>query len=291
MGSLITFIVIALFLGLTLFGWTMVLKIQRDRKISELKIQFMRLASSEENAYQRFIQSERQVQDGELKVEKAHQTIVLLKGNLAGRRTELRELIEKLRVVKRKYALVGANRMSLDDELEYTKLTSEVRSRLTQNNEDKIRIATEFRKIQETNALFDEQGKESDEHEKAWENIRRELDRVEFEFRKLDDDEFVRFSKSFIKKRTQEGNLDPEREVINILLMLNNKQGMLYVRKKEAAKDPTTESSALVRKYSEDIKKLELQLRVKAKRLGITAQRIEELKRLFVSTRNAPAGV
>ena len=103
--------------------------------------------------------------------------------------------------------------------------------------------------------------------------------------------EFVHFSKSFVKKRTQEGNLDPEREMINLLLMLNNKQGMLYVRKKEAAKDPTTDSADLISKYSEDIKKLELQLKIKAKRLGITPQRIEELKRLFVSTRNVPSGV
>lgn len=291
MGSLVTFAIIAVFLGLTLFGWTLVLKIQRDRKISDLKIQYLRISATEESAYQRYIQAERQLQDVELKEEKSHQTISLLKNNIIGRRRELRELIDRLRIIKRKYNLVGSGRMSLDDDVDMTKLTSEVRSRLMMNNEDKKRIKSERLKIVDSVASMADLRQETEQYEKEWEKIRREVDKLEIEFRKLDEEEFVRFSKAFIKKRSEEGSLDPEREIINLLLMLNNKQGMLYVRKKEAAKDPTTESIDLIHKYNDDIRKLEAQLRVKAKRLGISAQRIEELKNLFVSGRSSnPAG-
>lgn len=291
MGSLVTFAIIAVFLGLTLFGWTLVLKIQRDRKISDLKIQYLRISANEESAYQRYIQAERQSQDIELKEEKSHQTISLLKSSIIGRRRELRELIDRLRIIKRKYNLVGSGRVSLDDDVEMTKLINEVRSRLTMNNEDKKRIISEKSKIVDSVASMADLRQESDQYEKEWEKVRREVDKVEIEFRKLDEEEFVRFCKAFIKKRSEEGSLDPEREIINLLLMLNNKQGMLYVRKKEAAKDPTTESIELIHKYNDDIRKLEAQLRVKAKRLGISAQRIEELKNLFVSGRSTtPAG-
>ncbi len=291
MGSLVTFAIIAVFLGLTLFGWTLVLKIQRDRKISDLKIQYLRISANEESAYQRYIQAERQLQDIELKEEKSHQTISLLKSSIIGRRRELRELIDRLRIIKRKYNLVGSGRVSLDDDVEMTKLINEVRSRLTMNNEDKKRIISEKSKIVDSVASMADLRQESDQYEKEWEKVRREVDKVEIEFRKLDEEEFVRFCKAFIKKRSEEGSLDPEREIINLLLMLNNKQGMLYVRKKEAAKDPTTESIELIHKYNDDIRKLEAQLRVKAKRLGISAQRIEELKNLFVSGRSTtPAG-
>jgi hypothetical protein len=291
MGSLVTFAIIAVFLGLTLFGWTLVLKIQRDRKISDLKIQYLRISASEESDYQRYIQAERQLQDVELKEEKSHQTISLLKNNIIGRRRELRELIDRLRIIKRKYNLVGSGRMSLDDDVDMTKLISEVRSRLMMNNEDKKRIKSERLKIVDSVASMTDLRQETEQYEKEWEKIRREVDKLEIEFRKLDEEEFVRFSKAFIKKRSEEGSLDPEREIINLLLMLNNKQGMLYVRKKEAAKDPTTESIDLIHKYNDDIRKLEAQLRVKAKRLGISAQRIEELKNLFVSGRSTtPAG-
>ncbi|MCE5271695.1 hypothetical protein LLH00_10480 [bacterium] len=287
MGSLLTFAVIAVVLGLTLFGWTLVLKLQRDRKISDLKIQYLRTAASEESAYQHYIQAERQLQDLELKEEKCRQTISILKSNIIGRRNELHELIDKLRIIKRKYSLVGSGRMNLDDDLELTKLTSEVRSRLVLNNEDKKRVIFERMRIKEAVASLTETRQETGEHETAWETVRREMDKIEIDFRKLDEDEFVRFCKAFIKKRSEEGSLDPEREIINLLLMLNNKQGMLYVRRKEAAKEPTTSSLDLIHKYNEDIRKLEMQLRVKAKRLGITAQRVEELKRLFVSGKSA----
>ena len=188
MGSLITFVVIAIVLGMTLFGWTMVLKIQRDRKISDLKIQFIRLASSEESAYQHYIQTERELQDNELKVEKSRQTILSLRNSLKAGRQELREMINKLRLVKRKYALVGVVKMSLDDELEFTRLAEEVRNRLLSNNEDKKRIASENEKIIQIVAPFEELRRESVENEKVWEGIRRELDRIEAEFRKLDDE-------------------------------------------------------------------------------------------------------
>jgi len=289
MGSLLTFAVIAVVLGLTLFGWTLVLKLQRDRKISDLKIQYLRTAANEESAYAHYIQAERQLQDLELKEEKSRQSISVLKSNLIGRRNELHELIDKLRIIKRKYSLVGSGRMNLDDDLELTKLISEVRSRLVLNNEDKKRIIFERSRIVETLVSLTEIRQETGEHETAWEKVRREMDKIEVDFRKLDEEEFVRFCKAFIKKRSEEGSLDPEREIINLLLMLNNKQGMLYVRRKEAAKDPTTSSIDLIHKYNDDIRKLEMQLRVKAKRLGITAQRVEELKRLFVSGKSATA--
>ena len=67
-----------------------------------------------------------------------------------------------------------------------------------------------------------------------------------------------------------------------MILLLNNKQSMLYVKKKEAAKDPTTESVQQIKKYASDIKKLESQINSKSKRMGVAAERVVELKKLFL---------
>jgi hypothetical protein len=283
MGSLITFVIIVVVLALTLIAWTMVLRFQHAKKISDSKIQYLRVVSAENNAYQHYVQAAKNLQDMELNVEKSRQTIAVVSQNLDARKKELRELIGKLRIIKNNQGPEGQGKNDLDTELELTKLTGEVKTRLIMNNEDKKRIIAERLRIAENRANIPDLEKEAEELSGVWDAQRRELERVENEFRRLDNEEFQRFSKSYVNKRSEQGNADPEREVINLILLLNNKQGMLYVRKKEAAKDPTTESVTQIKKYSDDIRKLEAQLNLKSRRLGIAAERVAELKKLFLS--------
>ncbi|MFH1071694.1 MAG: hypothetical protein V1794_18905, partial [Candidatus Glassbacteria bacterium] len=164
------------------------------------------------------------------------------------------------------------------------KLTSEIKTRLAFSNEDKTRIINEMRKIQEKQQDLPFLTKESADLGNVWENLRQALEQIENEFRSLDQFAFKKFSEQFIKTRSAENRLDPERELVNMILLLNNKRGMLYVRKKEMAKEPTTESQRLVQKYEDDIRKLEVQLVHKAKNLCISAKRLNDLKNLFLKT-------
>ncbi len=167
-------------------------------------------------------------------------------------------------------------------EVDNTKLTSEIKTRLVLNNEDKKRVISERKKIKERTVDLPLITREVEQLGGIWESLRRDVEQVESEFRQVDEEAFKRFSESFIKKKTEESKLDPEREMINLLLLLNNKRGLLYVRKKEAAKDPTTDSAELIKKYEADVKKLELQLVSKSRRFGILPKRLEELKNLFL---------
>lgn len=282
MGPVIFFVVVVIVMVVFILGWTFFLRVQKERKISEFKINYLRIASEEENAYNRYIQAEKIFQTIEMDVQKCKDIILALKKNMIPRKRELQELIEELRIVKSRHALNPSESALLDAELEITKLTSEIKTRWVLNDEDKKKIIAERARMTEKNADLPILSKEVEELSALWEEVRKELEKVEAAFHNLDQGAFKRFSESFIKKRTEEGKLDPEREIINLILMLNNKRGMLYVKKKEAAKDPTTASMQQIKKYNDDIKKLSYQITIKSKRMGISPDRVVELKKLFL---------
>jgi hypothetical protein len=282
MGPVIFLVVVVVVMTLSILGWTFVLRVQKERKISEFKINYLRIASAEENAYSRYLQAEKNYQIIEMELEKNKDIILLLKKNMIPRKRELRELIESLRIVKTRHALNPSESALLDAELEITKISGEIKTRWFINDEDKKKIIAERTRMNEKNADLPILSKEVDELNIVWDGLRKELEKIELAFLQLDKDAFKRFSESFIKKRTEEGKLDPEREIINMILLLNNKQGMLYVKKKEAAKDPTTESMQQVKKYANDIRKLESQISIKSKRMGLPPERVVELKKLFI---------
>ena len=282
MGPVIFFVVVVIVMVVFILGWTFFLRVQKERKISEFKINYLRIASEEENAYNRYIQAEKIFQTIEMDVQKCKDIILALKKNMIPRKRELQELIEELRIVKTRHALNPSESALLDAELEITKLTSEIKTRWVLNDEDKKKIIAERARMTEKNADLPILSKEVEELSALWEEVRKELEKVEVAFHDLDQGAFKRFSESFIKKRTEEGKLDPEREIINLILMLNNKRGMLYVKKKEAAKDPTTASMQQIKKYNDDIKKLSYQITIKSKRMGISPDRVVELKKLFL---------
>jgi len=282
MGPVIFFVVVVIVMVVFILGWTFFLRVQKERKISEFKINYLRIASEEENAYNRYIQAEKIFQTIEMDVQKCKDIILALKKNMIPRKRELQELIEELRIVKTRHALNPSESALLDAELEITKLTSEIKTRWVLNDEDKKKIIAERARMTEKNADLPILSKEVEELSALWEEVRKELEKVEAAFHNLDQGAFKRFSESFIKKRTEEGKLDPEREIINLILMLNNKRGMLYVKKKEAAKDPTTASMQQIKKYNDDIKKLSYQITIKSKRMGISPDRVVELKKLFL---------
>lgn len=281
MASIFIFFIIVIAMSLIISGWAMVLRIQRERKISEMKITYLQLAGEEQNTYQRYIQAEKALQEAEIELQKSKEIIVVLKVRVRQRRKQLRELIEHLRLIKSKINLLAGSSSKLDLELENTKLTSEIKTLLIFNNEDKIRSNSETAKKIEKNADLPFLTKDSAELGENWEKTRRQLEQVENEFRSLDANAWKRFAESYIKSRAEESKLDPERELVNMILLLNNKKGLLYVRKKEMAKDPTTESAKLVKKYEGDINKLETQLVNKSKSLGVPLRRLNELKNLF----------
>ena len=140
MGSLFIFFVIIIAMSLIIVGWAMVLRIQREKKLSELRITYMRLSGEEQNAYQRYIQAEKALQEVEIGLHKSKEIIVELKIKVKQRKKQLRELIEQLRLVKSKINLLSGSSSKLDLELEETKLLSETRNLLMFKNEDKIRI-------------------------------------------------------------------------------------------------------------------------------------------------------
>ena len=282
MGPVIFFVVVVIVMVVFILGWTFFLRVQKERKISEFKINYLRIASEEENAYNRYIQAEKIFQTIEMDAQKCKDIILALKKNMIPRKRELQELIEELRIVKTRHALNPSESALLDAELEITKLTSEIKTRWVLNDEDKKKIIAERARMTEKNADLPILSKEVEELSALWEEVRKELEKVEAAFHNLDQGAFKRFSESFIKKRTEEGKLDPEREIINLILMLNNKRGMLYVKKKEAAKDPTTASMQQIKKYNDDIKKLSYQITIKSKRMGISPDRVVELKKLFL---------
>ena len=281
-GLAIHIFVIIIAMSLIIVGWAMVLRIQREKKLSELRITYMRLSGEEQNAYQRYIQAEKALQEVEIGLHKSKEIIVELKIKVKQRKKQLRELIEQLRLVKSKINLLSGSSSKLDLELEETKLVSETRNLLMFNNEDKIRINAELDKISDKKTDLPFLTKESAELGESWEKARQQLELVENEFRSLDANAWKKFAESHLKSRTQENRLDPERELVNMILLLNNKKGLLYVRKKEMAKDPTTESAKLVKKYEDDIRKLEMQLVHKSKSLGVHVKRLNELKDLFL---------
>ncbi len=279
LGFLIIFVVVMV---ISVLGLTFFLRVQRERKISEYKINYLRIAAEEENDYNHYLQAEKKLQESEMEAQRCKDNILALKKNIIPRKQELRELIETLRAVKNRSDLTSTESVLLDVELEITKLVSEIRTRWLLNDEDKKKIITERTRLNEKSEDIPLLSKEVEEFNAVWEESRKVLDKIETEFQQLDARAFKSFASSFIKKRTEEGKLDPEREMINLILLLNNKQGMLYVKKKEAAKDPTTESIEQVKKYSNDIRKLESQITIKSKRMGLTPERVVELKKLFI---------
>ena len=100
MGPLVFLVVIVLVMILSILGWTFFLRIQKERKISEFKINYLRIASEEENAYTRYLQAEKNLQVYEMEVQKCKDDILAHKKNMIPRKRELRELLENLRVVK-----------------------------------------------------------------------------------------------------------------------------------------------------------------------------------------------
>ncbi len=280
MGSLVIFGTIVIGIGLIIAGWAMVLRIQRERKISEFKVNLMRIYGSEQNAYHRYIQAERAVQDVEMDAQKSKELVAQLKIRVRKRRLRMRELIDTLRLVKVRLNLVSKGD-KLDLELQRSKTESEIKTLLALNNQDKQRINDEKRRLREHQEMLPQMTEESAELSTAWENLRNQVDIVENDFRKLDEHAFRKFADQFSTSRDQDNRSDPEREIVNMILLLNNKKGLLYVRRKEMAKDPTTESQKLVKKHERDIGKLERQLVRKSKSLGIQPKRINELQKMF----------
>jgi hypothetical protein len=267
-------------MGMIITGWAMVLKIQRERKISEFKVNLMRLYGSEQAAYHRYIQAERAVQDVEMEAQKSKELVIQLKIRIRQRRTRLRELLESLRLVNTRLGIVSRGD-KLDLELQRAKLENEVKTLLALNDQEKKRVNDEKRRAQESLDMLPQMTEESAEFSTRWESLRSQVDVVENDFRKLDEHAFNKFADQFASRRDQEDKSDPEREVVNMILLLNNKKSMLYVRRKEMAKDPTTESQKLVKKYEGDIVKLEKQLVRKSKSLGIQPKRVNELQKMF----------
>lgn len=280
MGALVIFGVIVVGMGAIIAGWAMVLRIQRERKISEFKVNLMRLYGAEQAAYHQYIQAERAVQDVEMDAQKSKEQVVKLKVRVKQRRGRIRELIEELRLVKVRLGLVSKGD-KLDLELSRSKLENEVKTLLALNNQDKHLINEEKRKIDENLSVLPQMTKESAELSTRWESLREQVEVVEDDFRKLDEHAFRKFADQFANTREKEDKHDPEREVVNMIVLLNNKKSMLYVRRKEMAKDPTTESQKLVKKYEQDIRKLEKQLIRKAKSLGIQPKRVNQLQKMF----------
>ncbi len=282
MTPIFIFLIIIIAMSLIISGWLMVLRLQRERKISEMKIAYFRHAAEEQNAYQVYIQAEKALQEVEIELQKSKELIVELKVKVRQRKKQLRELIEPLRRVKSRINLLVGSSSKLELELDNTKLTSEIKTLLMFNNMDKIRINSETAKIIEKKVDLPFLTKESAELGKNWEKTRQQLEQVENEFRFLDPNTWKKFAESYAKSRAEKSRLAPERELINMILLLNNKKGLLYVRKKEMAKDPTTESAKLVKKYEDDIIKLETQLANKSRSLGVPMTRLNELKNLFL---------
>ncbi len=282
MSPAVMLILILLAFCLIIVFWTMALRYQRARKISEIKVAYLRLASQEESAYQRYLTVEKRAQQLELELDKSRESIAELRSKLRSRRGELRELIGRLRIVRSRLALVGPEEGTLDDEIEETKLLAEVRTRLILSQEDKRRIAGDRLRVAERLRELPEVAQESEKNSKAWDQLRRELEAMETEFRKLDEEAFRKFAEAYVQKRTEDKRLDPERDLVNLILLLNNKRGLLYVRRKEAAKDPTTDSQEQIKKHEADIRKLEGQLVTKSRNYGISVERLEELRNLFL---------
>ncbi len=280
MGSLVIFGVIVVGMGAIITGWAMVLKIQRERKISEFKVNLMRLYGSEQGAYHRYIQAERAVQDIEMESQKSKDLVAQLRIRVRQRRSRMRELIDELRLVKVKLNIVSKGN-KLDLELLRSKTENEIKTLMALNNQEKQRINDEKRRLKENTAMLPQMTEESAELSAAWENLRNQVDVVEKDFRKLDEHAFRKFADQFANNRNKDDRSDPEREIVNMILLLNNKKGLLYVRRKEMAKDPTTESQKLVKKHEQDILKLEKQLVRKSNSLGIKPKRINELQKMF----------
>ncbi len=280
MGALVIFGVIVVGMGMIITGWAMVLKIQRERKISEFKVNLMRFYGSEQAAYHRYIQAERAVQDIEMDAQKSKDLFIQLKVRVRQRRGKIRDLIESLRLVKVKLNLVSKGGL-LDLELLRSKTESELKTLLALNNQDKVRINDEQRRIWEKQQMLPQMTEESAELSTAWENLRSQVDAVESDFRQLDEHAFRKFADQFTNSREKGDKNDPEREIVNMILLLNNKKGLLYVRRKEMAKDPTTESQKLIIKHGQDITKLEKQLVRKSKSLGIQPKRVLHLQKMF----------
>ena len=240
----------------------------------------MRLYGSEQSAYHRYIQAERAVQDIEMESQKSKDLVIQLKIRVRQRRSRMRELIDNLRLVKVKLNLASKGN-KLDLELQRSKLESEIKTLLALNNQEKQRINDEKRRLQENQEMLPQMTEESAELSSAWENLRNQVDVVENDFRKLDEHAFRKFADQFANNRDKDDRNDPEREIVNMILLLNNKKSLLYVRRKEMAKDPTTDSQKLVKKYEQDIIKLEKQLVRKSNSLGIQPKRINELQKMF----------
>lgn len=280
MSALVILGTIVVGIGLIIAAWAMVLKIQRERKISEFKVNLMRLYGSEQNTYHRYIQAERAVQDVEMSSQKNKELVVKLKVRVHERRHEVRELIETLRMVRVRLNL-GSKGDKLDLELQRSKTESEIKTLLAFNNQDKLRINNEKRRLRENQEMLPQMTEEAAELSTAWENLRNQVDVIEGDFRKLDEHAFRKFADQFNHSRENEDKNDPEREIVNMILLLNNKKSLLYVRRKEMAKDPTTESQKLVKKYEQDIGKLERQLVRKSKSLGLKPKRVNALQKMF----------
>jgi len=282
MGSLLIFIIIVVALSLIIVGWVMVLEILRERKIAEMKTTFMQLAGEEQNKYQHYIQAEKTLQEAEIEIQRSKEIIVKLKARMRERKKELRELIEQLRLVRSRIDSPSANFLVMNLELNNTEMTSRLESLLMFNNKDKIRITAELAKTEEKKGDLPYLTKKSAQLGENWDKALQNLEQVANKFRSLDINAWNNFAESYSKIRSEKSKLDPERDLINMILLLNNKKGLLYMLKKEMAKDPNNESSRLVKKYEVDIKKLEVRLRNKSRSMGISPTRLNKLKNLFL---------
>ncbi|MEA2063935.1 MAG: hypothetical protein U9P14_09580, partial [Gemmatimonadota bacterium] len=130
-------ILIVVFMAASIIGWTLFLRFQRERKLSEFKINYLRLSSEEENAYHHYLESEKRLQASEMDCERIKEIVSRIKQSIAARKAELRELIGDLRAIKIKQDLKDSESATLDAELAITKLTSKIRTRLVLNNEEK----------------------------------------------------------------------------------------------------------------------------------------------------------
>ena len=71
MSLIVFFLIVIGSLSIVVVTWNLVLRYQRERKISELKITYLRLFGEEENAYQRYVMAEKSMQTIEMDMEKA----------------------------------------------------------------------------------------------------------------------------------------------------------------------------------------------------------------------------
>ena len=299
MGIQVYLIIALVLIALYILGWTTLLKIQRERKIADLKIKYLRVNSEEQSGYAKYLLAEKNLQTVEMELQKIGESITALHNEMKNKRHKCRAMIMNLRDLKmgltpdeddeessNQDSVLGESDVPqmdyLDIEVKTVKTTSELRNIWTLLNVDRHRIISEKRKRKNRQDELPILTDEVDTAYDSWNMLNKEIEKIELDFRSLDKEAYKKFIESQVKRSKEKDTADPERELVNLILLLSNKKGILYARKKEAAKDPTTSSSDQIKKCEEEIRKLESQITLKSKKNMIPAERVTELKKMFV---------